>query len=133
MKAITLWQPWASAIALGHKTIETRSWATRYRGPLAIHAARRPMDVEELLLANAHLPNLDLPLGAVVATCHLVECLPADAAAIARLRFEGFAPREDLWGNFSPGRYAWILRDVRALPRPIPARGAQGLWEWARR
>lgn len=34
MKAIRLWQPWASLIALGHKTIETRSWPTKYRGPL---------------------------------------------------------------------------------------------------
>jgi hypothetical protein len=43
MKAITLWQPWASFVGLGVKTIETRSWSTRYRGPLAIHAgSRRP-------------------------------------------------------------------------------------------
>lgn len=41
MKALSLHQPWASAIALGLKHLETRSWATSYRGPLAIHAARR--------------------------------------------------------------------------------------------
>lgn len=41
MRAITLWQPWASAVALGSKTIETRHWSTNYRGPLAIHAAKR--------------------------------------------------------------------------------------------
>lgn len=41
MKAITLWQPWASLIACGAKTIETRSWGTPYRGPLAIHASKR--------------------------------------------------------------------------------------------
>lgn len=38
MKAITLHQPWASLIALGVKTVETRSWNTNYRGTLAIHA-----------------------------------------------------------------------------------------------
>lgn len=40
MKAITLTQPWATLVAIGAKRIETRSWATRYRGPLAIHAAK---------------------------------------------------------------------------------------------
>lgn len=41
MKALTLHQPWASLIAAGVKTIETRSWSTRYRGPLAVHAGKR--------------------------------------------------------------------------------------------
>jgi hypothetical protein len=40
MKAITLTQPWATLVAIGAKKIETRSWATAYRGPLAIHAAK---------------------------------------------------------------------------------------------
>lgn len=42
MKAITLWQPWASLLAHGAKKYETRSWATKYRGPIAIHAAATP-------------------------------------------------------------------------------------------
>lgn len=41
MKAITLWQPWASLIAIGAKKYETRSWKTNYRGPIAIHAAKK--------------------------------------------------------------------------------------------
>ncbi len=41
MKAISIWQPWASLIAIGAKQIETRSWATGYRGLLVIHAAKR--------------------------------------------------------------------------------------------
>ena len=41
MKALTIWQPWASLIAGGAKQYETRSWATQYRGPIAIHAAAR--------------------------------------------------------------------------------------------
>jgi hypothetical protein len=41
MKAVSLWQPFASLIYTGAKKIETRSWPTNYRGPLAIHAARK--------------------------------------------------------------------------------------------
>lgn len=43
MKAITIWQPWAEFIAAGVKHNETRSWATKYRGPIAIHAAVKPI------------------------------------------------------------------------------------------
>lgn len=39
MQALTVKQPWASLVAYGEKTIEYRSWATDYRGPLLICAA----------------------------------------------------------------------------------------------
>lgn len=42
MKVLSLHQPWASLVACGYKRIETRSWSTRHRGPLAIHATRQP-------------------------------------------------------------------------------------------
>ncbi len=39
MKAITLQQPWASLVAAGATNIVTRTWQTKYRGRLALHAA----------------------------------------------------------------------------------------------
>jgi hypothetical protein len=47
MKAITLHQPWATLVAIEQKKIETRSWPTSYRGPLAIHAAKTMPDYKE--------------------------------------------------------------------------------------
>lgn len=38
MYALTVKQPWASAIMAGLKRVENRTWRTDYRGPLAIHA-----------------------------------------------------------------------------------------------
>ncbi len=72
MKTLTLTQPWAQLIAIGAKRIETRSWGTKYRGPIAIHAAKgfpkwaretclRSPFIEALNRAN-YLP--DIPLGA---------------------------------------------------------------------
>ena len=46
IKALTLWQPWASLIAWGEKQYETRSWSTEYRGLLAIHASKRETEWE---------------------------------------------------------------------------------------
>lgn len=49
-KTITLWQPYATLVATGIKQYETRSWPTNYRGPLLIHAAKRPMGADEIEL-----------------------------------------------------------------------------------
>lgn len=135
MKALTLTQPWASLVAMGVKTIETRSWSTRYRGPLAIHAAvAMPPEaisfaVEERAAHGWLPPYVDLPRGAIVAVVELLACV----------RTEDFDPGgptrqwEDGYGDFSPGRFAWVFarEDGRRieLPAPIPCRGALGLWD----
>jgi len=132
VKALTLTQPWATLVAIGAKWIETRSWRTEYRGPLAIHAAKGmphwAMDTcqEEpfrgVLLAAGIAGVCDLPRGAVIATCRLVGCLPTEI----------FFPseREREFGDFDSGRFAWLLDEIVALPAPIAAKGALGLWEW---
>ena len=85
MKALTIWQPWASLIACGAKRYETRSWATKYRGPIAIHAAMKDpcklpiptiKDVEqyvrEEIAAHRCPPWAVMPTGMVIATAELV-------------------------------------------------------------
>ena len=85
MKAITIHQPWASLIACGEKQIETRRWPTKYRGPIAIHAGKKPLDTntyfdrELYRFADAlGLPDIyrfyQLPYGTVIAIAELVEC-----------------------------------------------------------
>lgn len=153
MKCLTLAQPWAQLVCLGAKKIETRSWRTDYRGPLAIHAAKTfPEWCRELiatepfasaLFGASRLPGkptmfealrfaLDLPLGAVVATCRLVGCCPITRNAQWQTIVDGqrITLPEREFGDYEPGRYGWLLADVRPLPEPIPARGALGLWDW---
>lgn len=197
MKAITLHQPWASLVALGVKSIETRSWSTNYRGPLAVHASLRrpeyqhlgPYAVEDwwnavdvrhvaecdcehdeidprcgrrsrsrMVLTRLAAHEAELPLGAIVATCTLVDCLPIVTPgtngyhdlvrdntsyverrgdALDRVEWHG---SQESWfrssitaqlpfGDYTPGRFAWLLDDVKPCD-PVPARGRQGLWEW---
>jgi hypothetical protein len=119
MRAITLWQPWASAVALGLKRVETRSWKTPYRGPLAIHAAKcwRPIQREKFKATCIPIGN-GLPFGSIVATCTMVACVAV----------EWCNPTEEerLWGDFSDGRYAFLLENIRPLKRPLPIeRGSQ--------
>jgi activating signal cointegrator 1 len=135
MKAISLWQPWATLIAIGAKRFETRSWATSYIGPLAIHAAKRKVDISELnpaivrALLNAGFTGTgQLPLGCVVCTARLAACWEVDVAK-STLFFDKIKDTEVYFGDFSPGRYAWRLDSVRLVDN-IPAKGSQGFWEW---
>ena len=166
MKAITIYQPWASLIAAGAKRFETRSWATRYRGPIAIHTGKTPVPpdfgfvtrIPESKIADAlgiHRPYDtendrdfwrrcidDEFLGAVVATAELAGC-----HRIVRYGGRGMTSRDPGWiegddwiyepteqellfGDWTPGRYAWELTNVKPLPEPIPAKGKQGLWDF---
>lgn len=156
MKALTLTQPWATLVAIGAKRIETRSWQTAYRGPLAIHAAKgfpkwaRDTCTDENFWEVLMAPHLDwertwlnipkslLPLGCVIATCQLIACKfitsamsPGTPEEMA-LRSSITPPPEPerSFGDYETGRYAWILEDVQMLQKPIPAKGALSLWEW---
>lgn len=176
MKAITIWQPWASLIALGAKQIyvkrfETRSWATSYRGPIAIHAAKKnvykiirelPSDVvmaifdemEQIYgIENDVQHKLEDVQGCIIATAELVNCwhivyhpgTNIDKAKHIHIGAESLTndkhhpdfgkyivptEQEIMFGDWTPGRYAWELANVKMLPEPIPAKGKQRLWEW---
>ena len=133
MKALSIWQPWADLISMGYKTIETRTWPTRYRGALLICAARKTgWEVQEAIEQYQQYPGLYgydelLPseyeprLGVAVATCTLADCRPmidSDRKA-ALYQLEGGS----VWG-----RYAWVLEDVEPIS-PFPIRGKQGLFD----
>ena len=158
MKALTILQPWASLIACGAKKIETRSWGTKYRGPLAIHAGKNhntphcaweePFKTE---LIKADMMHECLGgkwafrlkhNGCIIAIAELVDCreiygrtcIGSERKPIgALLRNEShgieIVGNELAFGDYTPGRYAWILENVRPID-PVPAKGMQRLWEW---
>lgn len=147
MKALSLTQPWATLVAIGAKRIETRSWVTPYRGEVAIHAAKKWTADDRYAcwdepirsaLAPTNLVDfgsyddlpLDaierfrLPLGAIVAVAALVQIDSTDSLSRARWMSE----RELAFGDYSDGRYGWLLGCALPLREPIPCRGALGLW-----
>ena len=145
MKAITIWQPWASLIACGAKKFETRSWKTDYRGPIAIHAGAKPyLSVveglpEEFQKALKDIFDLRyeiLHIGKILATAELVDChnIYKEKNKGAFISKEDgwlwISEKEQLFGDWQEGRYAWELANVKMLPKPVPAKGHQRLWEW---
>lgn len=142
MKALTLTQPWATLVAIGAKRIETRSWSTPHRGPLAIHAGKGlgPVGGKRGLALLCERPpfrevlaDIDLPLGAVVATCELIACLPTNGLK-ARMeslpRLDDFQPAEHerSFGDYGPGRFAWFIDAVRPTDQ-VPCDGRLQLWD----
>lgn len=152
MRGLSLWQPWATLVAIGAKKIETRSWSTPYRGLVVIHAAKSlPTDARNFMLDSpatsaliAGLTHLHLPYrhdffenptrGAIVAVASLVRILatggtnPRMIGPWPHRWVRELSEQEQAFGNFEPERYGWFLEDVRALPEPVPCRGALGLW-----
>lgn len=145
---LSLLQPWASLVAIGAKCIETRSWRTDYRGPLLIASSKGfsgdlrrltrsdlffraltdplgPNDGGGLFPAwrSGNRPYVDdyLPLGSILCRVDLTHCV--------RITPANTPPEpERSFGDYTPGRYAWHLANVRRLDRPVPAKGSLGLW-----
>lgn len=146
MKSITIRQPFATLIALGEKKLETRSWGTHYRGPIAIHAGmkidREACEIEPIkstLEKHGYTVN-NLPTGAVIAIANLSESFEIHHDLLGGVYcFHGKSkrfvwcdsmPNEYYFGFYSNGRFAWEMSDVHLLPDPIPAKGQLGFWNW---
>ena len=110
---MTIRQPWASAILDGRKTWETRTGRTTHRGAIAIHAG-----------LGGPCDDARLPYGAIIGTATIVECVRVETIR------DALSTEERALGDYSDGRWAWRLSDVRPLSEALPARGALGLWEW---
>lgn len=140
MKTITIWQPWASLLACGAKQYETRSWATNYRGEIAIHAAAkdfRTLYTTGYVVNNGILPLELLVRGCVIATAKLIGCWKIGRSEVLEpciYKKDGvysLTDNELLFGDWTSGRYAWEFTNMKMLDEPIPAKGKQRLWEWS--
>lgn len=142
IKCLSLWEPWAWAMAELLKLIETRSWETGYRGWLGIHAAKLPVEwaikrsfkddpksekiFRDLLAIKGWTPEKSSP-GKMVCVVDLNLVIPTDWCS-ANLTDQEFA-----FGNYARGRFAWKTRKdnhVDLRPFNLGARGAQRLFNW---
>ena len=133
MLALSLWQPWASLVALRVKRCETRSWSMAHRGHLLIHAARRKMDDVGLRLlkrlaadrdsrvrAAARQILADPAYGALGCRVTVMDCRPTVGATTSELEWS--------LGDWRGGRYALEMGELVPFAKPISCRGRQGLW-----
>jgi hypothetical protein len=144
--ALSLHQPWATLVAHGLKRCETRSWRWPSTGPalpavIAVHAtigmskAQRDLCVkspfsEALTECGVNVAAVytdgchpSLPRGAVVALARVGACWPAERV--------GPWSKEAAFGDYTPGRWAWVFDACYRLAKPVPAVGRHKLWKWS--
>lgn len=124
MKAFTVYQPYAFAIVSGLKHYETRRRRTSIRGRIAVHAGKKRIPLENMTVVVVPAVGKSLHYGAVIGTVEIVDCVPVEEI------MHTLTERERILGDYSPGRFAWVLQNPVMLDDPIPARGKQGWWEW---
>lgn len=127
MKVFTVYQPYAFAIVAGLKHYETRPRRTNIRGRVAAHAAIGGPDYISVALDSILPESMELHYGAVVGTVEIVDCVPVENLV------DSLDDRERLLGDYSPGRFAWVLENPVMFDEPFPARGKQGWWNWDQR
>lgn len=125
MKALSIREPYATLIKDGIKYIETRSFKTNYRGPLYIHACKTKIKIKEELKP---LIKSELNYGHIICKANLVDCVYMDEEFIKNIKKENY--NNYICGYYEVGRYAWILKDILVLDKPISVNGQLGLWNY---
>jgi hypothetical protein len=110
-------------------------WRTGFRGQVLIHAAKgyprearafaERLDMSGLKFGGVPLLTYPLPLGFIIATGVLVDCIPTERVPSQLGAANGW---EWSLGDYTPGRWAWVFEQVTKLEKPIPFRGALSMW-----
>ncbi len=118
-KALSLRQPWASLIIEGYKTIETRTWPTKHRGKLYIHASRMiDFEAKERFKITAELPT-----GVLLGTVDLVKVIP-----FSRQDWIDLAEDHWCWRDYNPVVYAWHVKNPEMIKPFLPCKGSRNLF-----
>jgi activating signal cointegrator 1 len=129
VKALTISQPYATLITHRVKLVENRTWSTKHRGRLAIHAGK---GTQYMSAAEAVVKGY--PTGAVIGYCDLIGCIHIDDLdsnddspvpdSVARYTHAMLADHE-----YTEGPWCWIL-ECGMWVDPVVASGKLGLWDW---
>lgn len=124
MKVLTIKEPWATLIIEGYKKYEFRSWKTKYRGKILIHAG---MSIEKDMLERFKEYNLDYSKGAIIGEAEIVDCILVDEEFNEKLR----KINKTVYGKSNHVEtYAWKLENVIKYEKPIYIKGQLGLWNY---
>jgi len=125
MKVITIKQPWATLIMQGYKRFEFRSWQTKYRGDLLIHAGKG-IDKEAVKRLEKYLPK-ELPFGKILGKVTLIDCIKMSSEFKEKLLKEN----KDIYTKSSfQEKYGWQMNNVQVFKEPIDVKGHLSLWEY---
>ncbi|MEK6874506.1 MAG: ASCH domain-containing protein [Nanoarchaeota archaeon] len=120
MKALSLRQPWAELILQGRKTIETRTWNTRFRGRFLIHAAKQCQADDMCKFGFSSLPT-----GCIVGVAEIIDIICYTSKDQFNTDFHKHLFSVDNW---TQSRYGYILNNVQRISH-IPYSGKLNFFE----
>lgn len=121
MKVITIKQPWATLIAKGYKKYEFRSWNTKYRGEILIHAGA---SVDKKAMDRFKHLNLEYDFSVIVAKVIITDVIKLDDISNKRISDED----EIIYGKSSRDGYAWVLTEVQPIESKTMVKGKLSIW-----
>lgn len=125
MKAITIRQPWATLIAEGYKEYEFRTWKTKYRGDIFIHAGK---GIDKKAMERFKHLGLEYPVGQIIAKATLTDCVYVNEEFAQKMYkkdpivYKGLLDKGD-WDG-----YGFKLENAEKI-KPIEANGKLSLWD----
>lgn len=125
MKVITVKQPFASLIASGLKEYEFRTWKTKYRGEIYIHAGK---GIDKIAMKRYEYLNLDYPSGCIIAKANITDCIYIDSNMKKILK-----EKDDkvYYGiiHSKKEEYGFKLDNIERI-EPITVNGKLGIWNY---
>lgn len=127
MKTLTIKQPFASLIAEGYKEYEFRTWKTKYRGDILIHAGK---SIDKEAMKRFEYLNLDYPIGKIIAKATITDCVEIDDEMKKKLKeldekvYHGAITKQR-----DKNEYGFKLENVKKIT-PIEINGALSFWEF---
>lgn len=114
LKVLSVKQPWASLIVNGQKDVENRTWKTRYRGRLLIHASQRSDDISRSEIEDRFgiRPPASLPRGGIVGVTEIVDCIKVSSSPWHVRPYWGFVLTNSRQLPFQRWKGALSLRDA---------------------
>lgn len=126
MKVITIKQPFASLIAAGIKCYEFRTWKTKYRGKILIHAGK---GINKKAMEKFKCYNLDYPSGAIIAKANLTDCIFIDDDMRDVLKSENELVYSSVINDKEWVGYGFKMENPERID-PIVVNGKLSLWDY---
>lgn len=126
MKAITVKQPWATLIAEGYKEYEFRTWKTKYRGDILIHAGK---GIDKKAMERFKNLNLEYPVGQIIAKATITDCIYVDEEFAQKLLKKDPVVYRGLINKGDWDGYGFKLENVEKI-KPIEVNGKLNLWDY---
>lgn len=127
MKVITVKQPFATLIAEGLKEYEFRTWRTKFRGDILIHAGK---GIDKKAMERYKHLNLDYPSGKIIAKATITDCVYVDDKLKEELQvkdplvYYGILQKDSDWDG-----YGFKIENIEKI-EPIEINGKLSLWDY---